>query len=175
MLLNPAHAIAPLPWAFWELRPVFRGSWKRWSKVSRTSWSTSMTCCCTQGDKGAPQASESGALSIGLQQNHDEPQEVRLWDKLKAVAEFQPPSNTREVGQFLGVCNFFRAHIKDIAKMYLLLTASQLFLVITFFISDGNNVVLHICVSIIPNSTLTTLFKLRPFPMPLPYRNIIYP
>ena len=38
-------------------------------------------------------------------------------DKLKAVARFEPPSNTREVRQFLGLCNFFRAHIKDFAFM----------------------------------------------------------
>ena len=38
-------------------------------------------------------------------------------DKLKAVADFQPPANTREVRQFLGLCNFFRAHIKDFAKI----------------------------------------------------------
>jgi hypothetical protein len=38
-------------------------------------------------------------------------------DKLKAVADFKPPSNTREVHQFLGLCNFFRAHIRDFAKI----------------------------------------------------------
>ena len=38
-------------------------------------------------------------------------------DKLKAVAEFAPPANTRGVRQFLGLCNFFRAHIKDFSKI----------------------------------------------------------
>jgi transposase InsO family protein len=38
-------------------------------------------------------------------------------DKLKAVADFNPPTNTREVRQFLGLCNFFRAHIKDFSKI----------------------------------------------------------
>jgi hypothetical protein len=38
-------------------------------------------------------------------------------DKFKAVADFKPPSNTREVRQFLGLCNFFRAHIKDFSKI----------------------------------------------------------
>jgi hypothetical protein len=38
-------------------------------------------------------------------------------DKLKAVADFNTPTNTREVRQFLGLCNFFRAHIKDFSKI----------------------------------------------------------
>jgi len=38
-------------------------------------------------------------------------------DKLKAVAKTPPPSNVREVRQFLGLCNFFRAHVKNFAMI----------------------------------------------------------
>jgi Reverse transcriptase (RNA-dependent DNA polymerase)/RNase H-like domain found in reverse transcriptase/Integrase zinc binding domain/Integrase core domain len=36
-------------------------------------------------------------------------------DKLKAVAKTLPPSNVKEVRQFLGLCNFFRSHVKNFA------------------------------------------------------------
>ena len=38
-------------------------------------------------------------------------------DKLKAVAKTPPPSNVREVRQFLGLCNFFRNHVKNFAQL----------------------------------------------------------
>ena len=34
-------------------------------------------------------------------------------DKLKAVAAAAPPANVKQVRQFLGLCNFFRAHIRN--------------------------------------------------------------
>jgi len=34
-------------------------------------------------------------------------------DKLKAVGNTLPPTSIREVRQFLGLCNFFRAHVKN--------------------------------------------------------------
>ena len=37
--------------------------------------------------------------------------------KLKAVAQTKPPSNVHEVRQFLGLCNFFRAHVKNFAQV----------------------------------------------------------
>ena len=36
-------------------------------------------------------------------------------DKLKAVGQCKPPSPVKEVRQFLGLCNFFRAHVKNFA------------------------------------------------------------
>jgi hypothetical protein len=36
-------------------------------------------------------------------------------DKLKAVGTTPPPTSIREVRQFLGLCNFFRAHVKNFA------------------------------------------------------------
>ena len=36
-------------------------------------------------------------------------------DKLKAVAQTKPPSTIKEVRQFLGLCNFFRSHVKNFA------------------------------------------------------------
>lgn len=36
-------------------------------------------------------------------------------DKLKAVAKSLPPTNIKEVWQFLGLCNFFRNHVKNFA------------------------------------------------------------
>ncbi len=38
-------------------------------------------------------------------------------DKLKAVANQTPPENTRQVRQFLGLCNFFRSHIRNFAQI----------------------------------------------------------
>jgi hypothetical protein len=34
-------------------------------------------------------------------------------DKLKAVGQTPPPTCIKEVRQFLGLCNFFRAHVKN--------------------------------------------------------------
>ena len=36
-------------------------------------------------------------------------------DKLKAVAQCKPPCTVKEVRQFLGLCNFFRSHVKNFA------------------------------------------------------------
>ena len=36
-------------------------------------------------------------------------------DKLKAVGQTSPPANVKEVRQFLGLCNFFRGHVKNFA------------------------------------------------------------
>ena len=36
-------------------------------------------------------------------------------DKLKAVGQTPPPANVKEVRQFLGLCNFFRGHVKNFA------------------------------------------------------------
>ena len=36
-------------------------------------------------------------------------------DKLKAVKEAKPPSSVHEVRQFLGLCNFFRSHVRNFA------------------------------------------------------------
>ena len=44
-------------------------------------------------------------------------------DKLKAVAQTSPPSNIKEVRQFLGLCNFFRGHVKNFAMVSAPLTA----------------------------------------------------
>ena len=44
-------------------------------------------------------------------------------DKLKAVAQTQPPSTIKEVRQFLGLCNFFRSHVKNFAIVSAPLTA----------------------------------------------------
>jgi hypothetical protein len=34
-------------------------------------------------------------------------------DKLQAVAATPPPANVHQVRQFLGLCNFFRTHIRN--------------------------------------------------------------
>ena len=44
-------------------------------------------------------------------------------DKLKAVALAVPPNSVREVRQFLGLCNFFRTHVKNFAQVSAPLTA----------------------------------------------------
>ena len=36
-------------------------------------------------------------------------------DKLKAVKQARPPASVSEIRQFLGLCNFFRNHVKDFA------------------------------------------------------------
>jgi len=36
-------------------------------------------------------------------------------DKLKAVGSCKPPTTVKEVRQFLGLCNFFRSHVKNFA------------------------------------------------------------
>jgi hypothetical protein len=38
-------------------------------------------------------------------------------DKLKAVKNAPPPSNVQEVCQFLGLCNFFRGHVRNFAQL----------------------------------------------------------
>jgi hypothetical protein len=43
-------------------------------------------------------------------------------DKLKAVKNAPPPSNVQEVRQFLGLCNFFRGHVRNFAQLTLPLT-----------------------------------------------------
>ena len=44
-------------------------------------------------------------------------------DKLKAIQDVAPPSNVHEVQQFLGLCNFFRNHVKNFAQISATLTA----------------------------------------------------
>jgi putative transposase len=38
-------------------------------------------------------------------------------DKLKAVRDAKPPANVHEVRQFLGLCNFFRSHVRNFATI----------------------------------------------------------
>ena len=44
-------------------------------------------------------------------------------DKLKAVEKASPPENVHEVRQFLGLCNFFRTHVRNFAQLTAPLTA----------------------------------------------------
>jgi hypothetical protein len=44
-------------------------------------------------------------------------------DKLKAVKNTPPPANVHEVRQFLGLCNFFRCHVRNFAQLTSPLTA----------------------------------------------------
>ena len=44
-------------------------------------------------------------------------------DKLKAVKNAPPPSSVHEVRQFLGLCNFFRGHVRNFAQITSPLTA----------------------------------------------------
>ena len=44
-------------------------------------------------------------------------------DKLKAVEQAQPPCNVQEIRQFLGLCNFFRTHVRNFAQITAPLTA----------------------------------------------------
>ena len=44
-------------------------------------------------------------------------------DKLKAVAAAKPPSNVHEIRQFLGLCNFFRTHVRNFSMIATPLTA----------------------------------------------------
>ncbi len=38
-------------------------------------------------------------------------------DHLKAIAANQPPKDVAEVRQFLGLCNFFRSHVRNFAQL----------------------------------------------------------
>ncbi len=38
-------------------------------------------------------------------------------DKLKAVRNSKPPKNLHEVRQFMGLCNFFRSHVRNFAQI----------------------------------------------------------
>jgi hypothetical protein len=38
-------------------------------------------------------------------------------DHLKAIAATQPPKDVAEVRQFLGLCNFFRSHVRNFAQL----------------------------------------------------------
>jgi hypothetical protein len=44
-------------------------------------------------------------------------------DKLKAIINTLPPTNVHEVWQFLGLCNFFRCHVRNFAQLTTPLTA----------------------------------------------------
>ena len=44
-------------------------------------------------------------------------------DKLKAVGQTNPPANVHEIRQFLGLCNFFRTHVRNFAQISSPLTA----------------------------------------------------
>jgi hypothetical protein len=44
-------------------------------------------------------------------------------DKLKSVRNTPPPANVHEVRQFLGLCNFFRCHVRNFAQLTSPLTA----------------------------------------------------
>ena len=44
-------------------------------------------------------------------------------DKLKAVSQAQPPTTVKEIRQFLGLCNFFRTHVRNFAQISAPLTA----------------------------------------------------
>ena len=44
-------------------------------------------------------------------------------DKLKAVKQTLPPKNVHEIRQFLGLCNFFRNHVRNFAQVTAPLTA----------------------------------------------------
>ena len=44
-------------------------------------------------------------------------------DKLKTVAAANPPTNVHEIRQFLGLCNFFRTHVRNFAQISAPLTA----------------------------------------------------
>ena len=44
-------------------------------------------------------------------------------DKLKAVKQTLPPKNVHEIRQFLGLCNFFRTHVRNFAQISSPLTA----------------------------------------------------
>ena len=37
--------------------------------------------------------------------------------KLKAVTKAKPPNDVQEVRQFLGLCNFFRGHVRNFAQI----------------------------------------------------------
>jgi hypothetical protein len=38
-------------------------------------------------------------------------------DKLKAVENVKIPQTKEEIKSFVGLCNFFRTHIKDLARI----------------------------------------------------------
>ena len=44
-------------------------------------------------------------------------------DKAKVIERAQPPKNVHEVRQFLGLCNFFRSHVRNFAQVSAPLTA----------------------------------------------------
>ena len=37
-------------------------------------------------------------------------------DKLKAVRDSEPPKTVHQVRQFMGLCNFFRSHVRNFAQ-----------------------------------------------------------
>jgi hypothetical protein len=46
------------------------------------------------------------------------PQDVKPgWNKLQAIKHAKPPTNVKMVLSFVGLCNFFCAHIKDFAAI----------------------------------------------------------
>ncbi|XP_064098137.1 uncharacterized protein LOC135209370 [Macrobrachium nipponense] len=43
-------------------------------------------------------------------------------DNISAIQEMKPPNNVKETRRFLGMCGFYRKHIKDYAKIAVPLT-----------------------------------------------------
>jgi hypothetical protein len=43
-------------------------------------------------------------------------------DQLNTIATTQPPQDVEEVKQFLGLCNFFRSHIRNFPQLMASLT-----------------------------------------------------
>jgi hypothetical protein len=58
-------------------------------------------------------SSETSYLGFRLTKNSIFPRT----DKLKAIKEPKPPENVKQIGQFLGLCNFFRGHIQNFAQI----------------------------------------------------------
>ena len=68
--------------------------------------------------KLSPDKCEFGATSVQYLGFRLTPQGILPGkDKLQAVKEMQPPTNVTEVRQFLGLCNYFRTHVKNFSTL----------------------------------------------------------
>ena len=79
------------------------------------------------------------------------------------------------VGELQRLYNILQQEAQRTSTELLITSPSHLFQVETSFLYDGDNAALLIHVPMIPPGTLSTLYKLRPFPIPIQDGNVLMP
>jgi hypothetical protein len=122
------------PWDFLDVQQISNASWKVFSETSPMSLSTLMIylsilkptmsisgylikfwttykCTTSKSIKCFFGNREVSYLGFTLTPEGIKPGK----NKLKAIKDTKPPTNVKTIRSFIGVCNFFRTHIKNFA------------------------------------------------------------